>query len=42
MQEIHVSYLFFQPHRPVLKPEFDGPPFPRRLPGFDMQPDGEL
>ncbi|XP_039313556.1 myosin heavy chain, muscle isoform X2 [Solenopsis invicta] len=30
------------PHRPALKPEFDGPLFPRRLPGFDMQPDGEL
>ncbi|XP_025075677.1 myosin heavy chain, muscle isoform X9 [Pogonomyrmex barbatus] len=27
------------PHRPMI----DGPPFPpRRLPGFDMQPDGEL
>ncbi|XP_071645293.1 myosin heavy chain, muscle isoform X3 [Temnothorax longispinosus] len=30
------------PHRPVFKPEFDGPPFPRRFPGFDLQPDGEL
>ncbi|XP_011051461.1 PREDICTED: LOW QUALITY PROTEIN: myosin heavy chain, muscle [Acromyrmex echinatior] len=30
------------PHRPVLKPEFDGPLLPRRFPGFDMQPDGEL
>ncbi|XP_018304489.1 myosin heavy chain, muscle isoform X3 [Mycetomoellerius zeteki] len=30
------------PHRPMLKPEFDGPLLPRRFPGFDMQPDGEL
>ncbi|KAL0119525.1 hypothetical protein PUN28_007766 [Cardiocondyla obscurior] len=31
------------PHRPVFKPELDGPLFPpRRLPGFDLQPDGEL
>ncbi|XP_011695582.1 PREDICTED: myosin heavy chain, muscle isoform X5 [Wasmannia auropunctata] len=29
------------PHRPMIKPEFDGVPFPRRFPGFDM-PDGEL
>ncbi|XP_018368035.1 PREDICTED: myosin heavy chain, muscle isoform X5 [Trachymyrmex cornetzi] len=30
------------PHRPMLKPELDGPLLPRRFPGFDMQPDGEL
>ncbi|XP_018057341.1 PREDICTED: myosin heavy chain, muscle isoform X24 [Atta colombica] len=30
------------PHRSVLKPELDGPLLPRRFPGFDMQPDGEL